>query len=131
VVRFTVAHVGHAMLWRARTVERLAVANVMLRLEVFGDRIRLMKVRESPSAQVLCHDHETLLNVLHGRQRHDLYRLGEGEGHQSLEFGCDMLNGGRGDLNEGALHDRVVGKDGEVGFGDDFEFHPGDLTEHD
>ena len=112
-------------------MERFAVANLMWRLEVLGDRICLMKIRKGPSSQVLCKNHETLLNVLHGRLRDDLYRLGERERHQSLEFSCDMLNGGVGDLNEGALHDRVVGKEREVGFGDDFEFHPGDLTEHD
>ena len=104
---------------------------MMMRLEVPGARIRLMKMRISPDTQVLCQNHETLFNVLHGRLCDDVYRLCEGEGHQSLEFGCDMLNSCRGDLSEGALHDGVVGKDGKVGFGDHFEFHPGYLTEHD
>ena len=105
---------------------------MMMRLEVPGTRISLMKVRMmSSDAQVLCQNHETLFNVLHGRLCDDLYRLGEGKGHQSLEFGCDMLNRRRGNLSKSALHDRVVSKDGEVGFGDHFEFHPGYLTEHD
>ena len=70
----------------------------MMRLEVPGARIRFMKVRINSDAQVLCQNHETLFNVFHGRLCDDLYRLGEGKGHQSLEFCCDMLNGRRGDL---------------------------------
>ena len=48
-----------------------------------------------------------------------------------MQLVVHKLNSTVGDLNEGALHDRVTGKDREVGFGNDFEFHPGDLAEHD
>ena len=105
----------------------------MLRLEVAGVSIGLMKMRmcSTGSAQVLCQHHETrLLNVVHGRLRDNLYCLSERHRHQSLKFGCDMLNGGRGNLSEGALHDRVASKGREIGFCSDSEFHPGDLTEH-
>ncbi|KIM46974.1 hypothetical protein M413DRAFT_266912 [Hebeloma cylindrosporum] len=70
-------------------------------------------------------------NMLHGRSSNSNNSLLHSDRELLVHLNRDMLDGALCDLDQGLLDDWVRAKDGEVGFGDDFELHPGYLAEQD
>jgi hypothetical protein len=57
----------------------------------------------------------------------DLDRRLHGDGKLLVHFDGDALDSGLCDANQSLLNDGMWGENGKIGFGDDFEFHPGHL----
>lgn len=71
-------------------------------------------------------------------QRDMLHRTGgddfdcrfHGDSKLLVHLDGDVLDGGLCDANQSLLNDGMRSENRKIGFGDDFEFHPGHLAEH-
>jgi len=70
-------------------------------------------------------------DVAHGGGSDDLDRSLHGYRELLMHRASDVLDSGLGNADKCLLHDWVFSEEAEVGFGNDFELHPGNLAEHD
>ena len=67
--------------------------------------------------------------MLHSGSSNNSNGFLHGDSEHPVHLEGNVLDGGLRDFYQGALDDRVLAEDSEVGFGDDLELHPGYLAE--